>query len=204
MHRKSKNTKNMDHINAHTVLSLNANWQAIDVFTPAKAFGMMAAGVAVGVDICDSGMTPVPWDKWVELPVREGEDFVKTIKTNIRIPRVIIAVNYRHVHVGNDDASTESLARRQGFRCAYTNRRLNKRNWSRDHVIPKSRGGSSGPENIVIAHKDPNNKKADRTPEEAGMPLLFKPRPVAKVLPQTKIRDKYGIRFDEWRPFVAG
>ena len=149
----------MNHINSHTVLSLNANWQAIDVFTPMKAFGMMAAGVAVGLDVSEAGMTPVTWDKWVELPVREGDDFVATVKTHIRIPRVIVAINYRHVHVSNDDASTESLARRQGYRCAYTNRRIDKRTWSRDHVFPKSRGGKNTADNIVIAHKDVNGKK---------------------------------------------
>ena len=192
----------MDHINAYTVLSLNANWQAVEVITPAKAFGMMVTGVAVGVDVCEGGMAPVPWDKWLSLDVREGDDFVTTPKMKIRIPRVMIAVNYRHVHVSNGDASTETLAKRQGFRCAYSNRKIDKRTWSRDHVFPKSRGGSSGPENIVIAHTDVNCRKADRTPEEAGMPLLFKPRPLAKVLPQTKIRERYGVRFAEWHPFI--
>ena len=49
---------------------------------------------------------------------------------------------------------------------------------TRDHVQPKSRGGRDCYENLVIACKACNNRKGDRTPEEAGMPLLavpFKP-----------------------------
>ena len=41
-----------------------------------------------------------------------------------------------------------------------------------DHVIPKSRGGSSSPTNLVAACLECNQKKADRTPVEAGMPLI--------------------------------
>jgi 5-methylcytosine-specific restriction endonuclease McrA len=41
-----------------------------------------------------------------------------------------------------------------------------------DHVIPRSRGGSSAPTNLVCACLSCNQKKADRTPAEAGMPLI--------------------------------
>lgn len=44
-----------------------------------------------------------------------------------------------------------------------------------DHVFPKSRGGPASWLNAVNACRDCNEKKADRTPEEAGMPLLFTP-----------------------------
>jgi 5-methylcytosine-specific restriction endonuclease McrA len=36
----------------------------------------------------------------------------------------------------------------------------------RDHVFPRSRGGSDEPENIVIACQSCNSAKGDRTPEE--------------------------------------
>lgn len=41
-----------------------------------------------------------------------------------------------------------------------------------DHVMPRSRGGSSSPTNLVAACLPCNQKKADRTPDEAGMPLI--------------------------------
>jgi hypothetical protein len=47
-----------------------------------------------------------------------------------------------------------------------------------DHVFPRSRGGLSSWENLVAACKSCNRRKADRTPEEAEMPLLRRPRPV--------------------------
>lgn len=44
-----------------------------------------------------------------------------------------------------------------------------------DHVMPRSRGGKNGWTNTVAACSPCNNKKRDRTPEEAHMPLRFTP-----------------------------
>ncbi len=44
-----------------------------------------------------------------------------------------------------------------------------------DHVFPRSRGGLSTFENLVIACSTCNFRKRDRTPEEAGMVLLPEP-----------------------------
>ena len=44
-----------------------------------------------------------------------------------------------------------------------------------DHVIPRSRGGKNDWLNLVTACKKCNQKKGNKTPEEAGMPLLKKP-----------------------------
>lgn len=44
-----------------------------------------------------------------------------------------------------------------------------------DHVVPKSKGGPATWLNAVTACRSCNELKADRTPEEAGMPLRFQP-----------------------------
>ena len=44
-----------------------------------------------------------------------------------------------------------------------------------DHILPKSRGGRAEWSNAVTACAPCNERKADRTPEEAGMPLLLQP-----------------------------
>lgn len=40
-----------------------------------------------------------------------------------------------------------------------------------DHVIPRSKGGTDDLDNLVLACSECNNRKAGRTPEEAGMEL---------------------------------
>ena len=74
--------------------------------------------------------------------------------------------------------SNRLLARRDRHICMYCGHKFSLSELTRDHVMPKSRGGKDAYENLVIACKACNNRKGDRTPEEANMPLLavpFKP-----------------------------
>lgn len=67
--------------------------------------------------------------------------------------------------------SKTALWIRDNGSCAY----CGKPGTTMDHVLPKSRGGPASWLNAVVACRDCNEKKADRTPEEAGMPLLVEP-----------------------------
>jgi 5-methylcytosine-specific restriction endonuclease McrA len=191
------------HLRIPNVLSLNANWQAIDVFSAEKAFCMMATGAAVGLDTGAGGMAPVDWDRWITLPLVEGDDFVKTPRGDIRIPRVIIAVNYRALKPKKLSPTKVNLAKRQGYRCAYTGEKIRLNDLSVDHVVPRSRGGRNGWDNVVAAHKEVNNRKGNRTPEEAGLKLLFRHNGPPSRMPKDIIREDYGIRFSEWAPFIG-
>lgn len=67
------------------------------------------------------------------------------------------------------------LFRRDRFTCAYCGERFAERDLSCDHVVPQSRGGLWSWMNLVTACAACNGRKADRTPEEARMPLLYLP-----------------------------
>ena len=60
---------------------------------------------------------------------------------------------------------------RDQHRCAYCGRRAT----TVDHVVPRSRGGADSWLNTVASCTEDNHRKADRTPEQAGMPLLHQP-----------------------------
>jgi 5-methylcytosine-specific restriction endonuclease McrA len=64
--------------------------------------------------------------------------------------------------------------------CQYCSKKLNSTNCSVDHVIPASRfdvrSQANTWDNLVAACKSCNTKKRDRTPLEAGMGLISKPR----------------------------
>lgn len=68
------------------------------------------------------------------------------------------------------------LFKRDRYLCAYCAQEHPRSELTRDHVLPKSRGGRDVWENIVTACRSCNHlKKRDRTPEEAGMPLVYLP-----------------------------
>ena len=87
-----------DILNKATVLVLNRNWQAINVRTPQEAFCMMATNVATGLEIeGEDHIRPVSWEEWITLPIREQDEAVHTVRGQIRVPTVIVAVNYAKV-----------------------------------------------------------------------------------------------------------
>lgn len=67
------------------------------------------------------------------------------------------------------------LARRDRNLCAYCGEVVLPGDMTRDHVQPRARGGKDVWANVVVAHRSCNMRKGCRTPEEAGMPLLFVP-----------------------------
>lgn len=68
--------------------------------------------------------------------------------------------------------SRNGILKRDRYTCQYCGA---KSQLTLDHVIPKSRGGEDTWGNLVTSCNPCNNKKANRTPEEAGMPLIAPP-----------------------------
>src|ERR1700678_3783681 len=191
-----------DVLNKSTVLVLNRNWQAIHVKTPAQAFCMMATDVATALDIQEDGaMQPVKWTDWVTLPVREGDNAVRTVHGAVRAPTVIVLANFAKVPKRRPKLSAKNIWRRDGGTCQYTGRKLAPHEGNIDHVVPRSRGGRTAWDNCVLAHREINSRKADRLPQEAG--LLLRKRPSApRALPASAfIRNHHGVA--DWERFLG-
>ena len=92
------------------------------------------------------------------------------------VPRVLRLVRYVVTHwryaAGRMKYSKHGVLRRDKFRCAYCGKRNAD---TMDHVIPRSRGGTTEWLNAVAAHASCNERKGNLTPAEAGMPLLWQP-----------------------------
>lgn len=190
-----------DTLTKATVLVLNRNWQAINIRTPQDAFCMMATNVSTALDIeGEEYIRPVTWEEWITLPVRESDHAVRTAHREIRVPTVIVAVNYAKVPKKRPKLCAKNIRERDGNRCQYTGKVLRPDEGSLDHVLPRSRGGKDAWENLVWSDKTVNAKKGNRLPHEAGLKLLTVPR-APKELPVTAlIRNAHGIA--EWKLFV--
>jgi len=189
-----------------TVLVLNRNWQAINVRTPQEAFCMMATNVATGLDIergdgaRAEALRPVSWEEWIALPIREQDEAVHTVRGQIRVPTVIVAVNYAKVPKKRPKLCARAIRERDGNRCQYTGRLLRPDEGSLDHVVPRSRGGKDAWENLDWSAKEVNQKKADRLPREAGLKLLSKPRAPKELPISALIRNTAEVQ--DWKLFI--
>lgn len=90
------------------------------------------------------------------------------------MPLVVRLVSYvvtKWRHTREPAWSKRALLARDSHRCAYCTRRGD----TVDHIVPQSRGGKSDWLNTVAACGRCNQRKANRTPAEAGMVLRFAP-----------------------------
>jgi 5-methylcytosine-specific restriction endonuclease McrA len=90
-----------------------------------------------------------------------------------------------------------NILRRDGYKCAYCGR--GDLPLTVDHIIPKARGGDDIWENLISACTKCNNKKGDRTPEEARMPLIYRPFKPNHVM---FIKNVVGKLDDKWKPYL--
>ena len=184
-----------------TVLVLNRNWQAINVRTPQEAFCMMATNVATGLAIeGEDHIRPVTWEEWITLPIRDQDEAVHTVRGQIRVPTVIVAVNYAKVPKKRPKLSAKNIRERDGNRCQYTGRLLHPDEGSLDHIVPRSRGGADSWENLVWSSKAVNTRKGNRLPHEAGLKLLTVPCAPKELPVMALLRNAHGVA--DWKLFV--
>jgi len=104
---------------------------------------------------------------------RSGERSRIALRPVIALARSEAMVRHLHtIPLGHDNAI---LFRRDREICAYCGERVDRRLLTRDHIRPRARGGKDVWTNVVTACRHCNMRKACRTPEEAGMPLLYIP-----------------------------
>ncbi len=122
----------------------------------------------------------VAWSLGDYNTLRGGVRRIDGARSRLDVPAVIalaksesMARHYGPIPLGHDN---RLLFRRDRDICAYCGERItDPHQRTRDHVIPRARGGRDVWANVVTAHRSCNMAKGCRTPEEAGKPLLYVP-----------------------------
>ena len=97
------------------------------------------------------------------------------IQTVLKLPSIVACDGKVHKESFDPPLENKFLFRRDKNLCLYCGNEFHVTDLSRDHVIPISRGGRDKWTNVVSSCRRCNNRKADRTPEEASMELLAVP-----------------------------
>ena len=97
----------------------------------------------------------------------------------LSIDRPCVIRLHRYVRIPRDvhrrKITRKAVLARDAYTCQYCGREAG--SLTVDHVIPRSRGGSSHWDNIVAACAPCNRKKGNQLPTEASMPLRTSPKP---------------------------
>jgi hypothetical protein len=112
-------------------------------------------------------------------------------------PSIVRLSIFVHIPFKKIILSRKNIMRRDGHRCQYCG--VSSGNLTLDHVKPKSLGGEDTWENLVTACVSCNNKKDNRSPEEANMKLLRRPMRPNHI---TFIKHSLNRLEESWKPYL--
>jgi 5-methylcytosine-specific restriction endonuclease McrA len=121
--------------------------------------------------VCPETYQTYDFDAWLSIPP-DGNGAVRSKNFVISAPHVIVLSSYDKVPTVSS-FSKRNVFKRDKYICQYCGKQTY--SMTIDHVTPKSRGGQSIWTNVVTACEPCNKRKADRTPDEAGMHLIARP-----------------------------
>ena len=159
------------------VLVLNADYRALSVCSVERAVGLL-------------------WLHKVDLVAAHATRRLRSVNAEHPWPSVIRLRDYVRTPYRKVLLTRRNVFRRDDHRCQYCG---DSDRLTLDHVHPKSRGGPDTWENLVAACVPCNNRKGNRTPEEAGMPLHRPPYRPSHVM---YMRDFIGRADEAWKPFL--
>lgn len=136
-------------------LLLNASYEVLSFIPERKVFKLL---IKDKVEVISS------WD-----------DQINWGKNKIHHPAILRLKNHVRRNYYNSNFSRKALIKRDRSSCQYCGVKLTASQITVDHVLPRAQGGTTSFTNCVVCCQICNNKKADRTPEQAGISLMKKP-----------------------------
>lgn len=120
----------------------------------------------------------------VEIIEAYDDRVIRSTSVALQMPAVVRFVHRVRTHLRGFKLSRENLFARDKGRCQYCGCRLTRAAATWDHVVPRSQGGRTTWQNIVMACMACNQAKGGRVPEQAGMKLRTEPM-APRALPAT-------------------
>lgn len=137
------------------VLVLNQNYEPLSITKARRAIVLLYLGKAEMVETYDG-------------------HFVRSVRLDFPVPSIVRLIYYIKAPRNAVALSRKNVIRRDRHTCQYCGTTIGA--MTTDHVTPRGLGGRDRWENLVCACVKCNNKKGDRTPEQAGMRLMKKPK----------------------------
>ncbi len=165
------------------VLVLNASYEPLNLISMRRAILLLIKDKAEIIEATDRMIRAAS----TELP----QPLVIRLRRYIKLPHHLSLPLTRRLVYARDQ-----------YTCQYCGGQFPASQLTLDHVIPKSRGGQKIWENIVTACKRCNQKKGNRTPQEAHMHLMrqpYRPRYIALVWLKAS-----HARHPAWEKYISG
>ena len=154
--------------------------------------------------VLSAGYEPIgrtSWKRAIRLWLRGAAEIVKEyedrwVTFEIKMPCVVRLLNFVLGNSKRPRFSRENVYVRDHQKCQYCGKKVSRDGMTYDHVTPRSQGGQTSWENVVVCCIACNQRKANRTPNQAKMRLTQEPvRP--KHLPKSF---RFPFRYEKGMP----
>lgn len=159
------------------VLILNQNYEPLSICNVKRAITLIFLGKAQMVE--------------------KNSGVIHSVSLELPLPSVIRLFRYVRVPQKRILLNRKNLLIRDDYTCQYCGKRTQP--LTIDHVIPRHYGGKDTWENLVVACQACNHRKANRTPEQAGMQLIRPPKKPHYFFYLQKI---IGVKDPHWKPYL--
>ena len=181
-------------------LVLNRAFFAVHICDWKRVMTLLFTGNAV---VVDEDFRQYNFEEWKDLSqYLESYKFIHTSNFKIAIPEVISLTHYDEMPSTEVKFTRKNLYKHYHYKCCYCGKRFDTKDLNLDHVIPKSRGGITNWQNIVLSCYQCNSVKGSRTPKEAGMQMSYQPN-------KPEWRPMYAVKLDperhmkkSWQKFI--
>lgn len=163
--------------------------------------------------LLDNGYQPVTIIGWrraitmlwlgkVEV-VEEYQEEVHSPSIAVKLPAVVRLITSFIKKRNKIRFSRQNIYLRDGGKCQYCEKEVTMSDATFDHVVPRSKGGKTDWENIVISCLPCNLKKGSKTVQQARMQLRKKPA-MPKNIPYVVFSlRKVSHMPNEWKDYLA-
>lgn len=167
---------------SHNVLLLNQAEQPLTILSWKRAITLVFSCKADIVSYSDVWVDSInnSWNLPSIIRMESGEAFRNTI---FKVPRC----TKKRIHV------------RDSYTCGYCGKKCRNDQLTVDHINPQCRGGRLTWDNSITSCKKCNTKKGNKTIEESGMQLLFKPTTPSSIF--DLFLEEYEHKAD-WRKYL--
>jgi 5-methylcytosine-specific restriction endonuclease McrA len=193
-------------MNRHALLEkpalvLNRNWTPIQVTSVREAISLVAKGSALIIEPETYETHDLrTWNDVSQAKVRLEGERIRSPRLALVPPEVILLKGYQGQGERSVVFSRKNIFKRDRYTCQYCAAQPGPELLTIEHIVPRSKGGVSSWENCVLACVECNKRKADRTPEQAGMKLRTVPRkPSWRTLAHVPPRE----RRESWEQFLS-
>lgn len=201
-HRDHEDHIDLDGPSTGSVLSratlvLNRSWQPVRIASAARCMIMLWNGTVKVVD--PESFQVYDWHDWSKLTPRDGQATIRTVQSSLVVPEVVVLQEYDKIPVKMVTFSRRNLFRRDHYQCQYCGKKPKTTDLTIDHILPRSKGGTSTWENCVLACIRCNTRKGSKTLDEANLKLRRTPiRPT-----WTRLFAPPQNRVSSWSKFIS-